>query len=240
MLNPDLNADILAKSFAQDNRLMISNFLQHDKAERMHLACRNNVPFSTHYVIDDKYQSKTREEMAQLGQLEAQKINKSIANSASHGVGFLYEGYLQSRIDESRNQSFTGELKFLHHAFNFMKSDDVLNLVKKITGNKDITTAEPQFTRYTPGHFLTRHIDIVPGKGRRFAFVLGLTKNWHPDWGGLLQFYEKDGTPRDAWMPQFNVLSIFAVKHIHSVTYVTPYALEPRLSLTGWFTTGQK
>ena len=52
---------------------------------------------------------------------------------------------------------------------------------------------------------------------------------------GLLLFYEQNGTPRDAWAPGFNTVSMFDIRHIHAVTYVAPYALEPRLSLTGWF-----
>jgi Rps23 Pro-64 3,4-dihydroxylase Tpa1-like proline 4-hydroxylase len=51
----------------------------------------------------------------------------------------------------------------------------------------------------------------------------------------LLQFFEDDGTPRDAWAPQFNSMSLFDVRHVHSVTFIAPFALEPRLSLTGWF-----
>ncbi|WP_338456665.1 2OG-Fe(II) oxygenase family protein [uncultured Alteromonas sp.] len=34
--------------------------------------------------------------------------------------------------------------------------------------------------------------------------------------------------------PEFNTLSLFDVKHIHSVTYVTPFAKQPRYALTGW------
>ena len=235
MLNPNLDINTLSRLFKNDDRLVIKNFLQHEAAERIHNACKKDVPFSTHYVIENEYQSKTIAEMSKMTSQEGQSINSKISTAASKGIGFLYEGYLQSRIQLTSDNLVSEELNFLHKVFDFMNSSEVLNLVKEITGNNDITAAEPQYTRFTPGHFLTRHIDVVPGRGRRFAFVLGMTKGWHPDWGGLLQFYAKSGTPRDAWTPKFNVLSIFAVKHVHSVTYVTPYALEPRLSLTGWF-----
>jgi Rps23 Pro-64 3,4-dihydroxylase Tpa1-like proline 4-hydroxylase len=65
--------------------------------------------------------------------------------------------------------------------------------------------------------------------------VFSATWGWHPDWGGLLQFYQEDGTPEDAWSPGFNTLSLFDTSYIHSVTYVTPFAQAPRLSLSGWF-----
>ena len=70
---------------------------------------------------------------------------------------------------------------------------------------------------------------------RRLAYVISFTRNWHPDWGGLLQFFEDDGTPRDAWAPMFNSMALFDVRHVHSVTFVAPFHGQPRLSLTGWF-----
>lgn len=235
MINPDLNTHALAHSFKTDKRLIINNFLQIEIAERIHDACKTSVPFSLQYVLDGQYQSKRPTELAKLSQQESTDINNKITTAANQGIGFLYEGYLKSRTEKEHELESNPQLKFLHSVFDYMGSERMLNTIKKITGNQDITGAEPQYTRFTSGHFLTRHLDVVPGRHRRFAFVLGLTKNWHPDWGGLLQFYEKNGTPRDAWMPQFNVLSIFEVSHIHAVTYVTPYATEPRLSLTGWF-----
>ena len=235
MINPSLDVGALASEFKTDRRLMVKHFLQADIAERARSACMQHVPFSTHYVLNNMYQSKTAEEMAKLNQQDREAINKQVFSAASQGVGFIYEGYLKSRINTEQNSQANLELAFLHQVFDYLSSEEVLSTIKQITGNQDITGAEPQYTRFTPGHFLTRHLDVIPGRGRRYAFVLGLTKGWHPDWGGLLQFYEQDGTPRNAWIPQFNVLSLFDVSHIHSVTYVTPFAAEQRLSLTGWF-----
>ncbi len=95
-----------------------------------------------------------------------------------------------------------------------------------------------QVTRYRPGHFLTRHNDVVPAEQRRVAYVLGFTPRWHPDWGGLLQFYRQDGVPQDAWAPGFNDLMLFDVHRVHAVTYVTPFAAEPRQAISGWFSAG--
>ena len=235
MINPELDTRELAREFEIDKRLMIPEFLQTEVVERMHDACKTSVPFSPQYVLDGQYQSKNPAELAKISPQESQEINNKITTAANQGVGFLYEGYLKSRAESINEHESNEKLDFLHRVFDYMGSDEILDKIKAVTGNQDITGVEPQYTRFTPGHFLTRHLDVVPGRGRRFAFVLGMTKGWHPDWGGLLQFYQKDGTPRDAWMPQFNVLSIFEVSHIHAVTYVTPYATEPRLSLTGWF-----
>lgn len=240
MINPELDLNTLASHFKNDQRLVIPRFLQQDIALRMHEACKQHVPYSTHFVLDDTYQSKTKAELATLKPEERKNINAEIINSASQGVGFLYEGYLKSRIIKTHGSPADTELAFLHAVFDYLSSEEVLQTIRDITKNENIVGAEPQYTRYTAGNFLTRHLDVVPGRHRQYAFVLGLTQNWHPDWGGLLQFYERNGTPRDAWTPQFNVLSLFDVKHVHSVTYVTPFATQPRLSLTGWFVGEEK
>jgi Rps23 Pro-64 3,4-dihydroxylase Tpa1-like proline 4-hydroxylase len=117
----------------------------------------------------------------------------------------------------------------------WLNSTETLNTIKQITGENDIVAASAQATRYYPGHFLTLHNDLHETEQRRVAYVLNLTPDWHPDWGGLLQFYKQDGTPRDAWTPLFNSLVLFDVNHVHAVTYVAPCAFKPRLSITGWF-----
>jgi Rps23 Pro-64 3,4-dihydroxylase Tpa1-like proline 4-hydroxylase len=111
----------------------------------------------------------------------------------------------------------------------------MLSLISRISGRTDINSADAHFTRYTPGQYLTRHTDNIASEGRRIAYVMSFTKDWHPDWGGLLHFYEPNGLPRDCWAPVFNSLNLFDVRHTHSVSYVTPFARNPRLSLTGWF-----
>ena len=111
----------------------------------------------------------------------------------------------------------------------------MLDFVKQVSGRNDVVSADAQYTRYSAGQYLTRHRDVVDRPPRRLAYVLGFTRNWHPDWGGLLQFYEDNGTPRDAWAPAFNRLVLFDVRHVHAVTYVAPFAGAARLSLTGWY-----
>ena len=160
-------------------------------------------------------------------------MHQKLMQAASQGVGFLYGGYMMNRPGKDRDP----ELAILYELYDYLGGEEALEIFRAITGIDNITGIDAQFTRYTSGQYLTRHSDNITEEGRRVAFVFGFSSNWHPDWGGLLQFYENDGTPRDAWTPEFNTLSLFDVRHVHSVSYVTPFAAAPRLSLTGWFTT---
>jgi Rps23 Pro-64 3,4-dihydroxylase Tpa1-like proline 4-hydroxylase len=152
--------------------------------------------------------------------------------AAAEGIGFFYSSY---RLTASRRAAAVDALLRVHEMLDFLNSDEMLAFVSRVTGRDDLRRADGQVTAYTPGHYLTRHRDQVDSEERRLAYVLGLTEEWHPDWGGLLQFYDDDGTPRDAWAPRYNSLALFDVRHVHAVKYVTPYARKPRLSLTGWF-----
>ena len=233
MLNPNLDPEYLAMQYATDQRLRIDEILVSDIAQRLHHACRDDVPYEFLCHVDGKNLAIPTEDLPKLPATEQKELQEKIISAAADGVGFFYCGYQMAR---AQTETDTQKLAFLHEMFDFMNSDEMLSFIATITGQTDLTGADAQFTRYTPGHFLTRHKDEITREGRRIAYVMGFSEDWHPDWGGLLQFFENDGTPRDAWIPAFNSLSLFDVRHVHSVTYVTPFARTPRFSLTGWFT----
>ena len=114
----------------------------------------------------------------------------------------------------------------------------MLDAVRRITGASTFDNVFAQATDYRPGHYLTRHLDDPKGELRKFAFVWGFTRTWDPDWGGLLQFYNDDAEPTYAYSPGFNTLDLFDVRHVHAVTLVAPFALHPRLAVSGWFVKG--
>lgn len=232
MLNPDLDRQELASRFAEDGRICIKDILADDVAERIRSCCLTDLDFDYLSHIDGRNIAIPTDALAKLGQAERRDMNNKAMAAAAEGVGFVYCGY---QLVKAKAGAESEGLQFLHSVFDFLNSDEMLSFASEVTGRSDLKSADAQYTRYTPGQYLTRHRDDVGDEERRLAYVMGFTKNWHPDWGGLLQFYEDDGTPRDTWAPDFNVLSIFEIRHVHSVTYVTPFAKEPRLSLTGWF-----
>lgn len=232
MLNPELDSAKLAAKFAEDDRIRISNILNADVAERIRDICLTKLSWDYLSHVDGKNRIITSEELKRLGPDETHELQRKIGTAAAEGIGFFYCSYM---MDRKRDDTDDEDIQFLHDVFEFLNSDEMLAFVRDVTGRDDLKSASAQYTRYTPGHFLTRHRDDVKADKRRIAYVLAFSKDWHPDWGGLLHFYEDDGTARDAWVPEFNSLSLFDVRHVHSVSYVTPFTKQPRLSLTGWF-----
>jgi Rps23 Pro-64 3,4-dihydroxylase Tpa1-like proline 4-hydroxylase len=181
--------------------------------------------FDYAYIKDGRPTLSSSADLSVLSAQQQHNMRKSILELGSQGIGYLYARH---PIDTHSDNVLIAVKKWLN-------DKKTLELVKNLTGKTDIKLASAQATRFSHGHFLTRHQDIHEIEQRRLAYVLNFSENWHPDWGGLLQFYETNGTPRDAWSPLFNSMAIFDVKHIHSVTYVAPLAMRPRLAITGWF-----
>lgn len=230
MLNPALDRAALADIYRRDQRIRIDGVLQAAVAERIRAICAERVPYDYVYYLDGANRVRSETEMRQAAAAEKAQISQALMHNATQGIGFLYCSYMLNRHSEP-----SGDLAFLYEVSEYLNSEEMLTFVRQVSGRDDLVRADAQYTRYSAGQYLTRHCDDVDGQARRLAYVFGFTRTWHPDWGGLLQFFEEDGTPRDAWMPAFNRLALFDTRHLHSVTYVTPFAGEARLSLTGWF-----
>ncbi|MBT0586311.1 2OG-Fe(II) oxygenase [Alteromonas oceanisediminis] len=224
-INPNLDLNVIKQHYAEDDRTRIPNILPDETAQEVFSALNKSDAFDYAYVKDGRPALLSPSETAAMSPEAQHEMRKKIVQLGSQGVGYLYGRHL---IDEQSEALFQAVKAWLNSA-------ETLNMIRQVTGKDDIALASAQATKYMPGHFLTRHQDVHDTEKRRLAYVLNLSPNWHPDWGGLLQFFENDGTPRDAWSPLFNSLSLFDVRHIHSVTYVTPMALTPRVSITGWF-----
>ncbi|HEX9853333.1 MAG TPA: 2OG-Fe(II) oxygenase family protein [Woeseiaceae bacterium] len=231
MLNLSLDVDALAAQYRADQRIRIENVLLEAVAERVRTICSGKTPYEFAYFQDGGCRSTSASEMAAFDDSTKSRLARELMQNAARGVGFLYCRYLvrhEAQVDDP-------DLAFLHEVAGFLNSPPMLEFIARVTGRADVSRADAQYTRYSSGQYLTRHRDIFDDQSRRIAYVFGFTRAWHPDWGGLLQFFEDSGEPRDAWAPAFNRLSLFDVRHVHSVTFVTPFAGGDRYSLTGWF-----
>jgi Rps23 Pro-64 3,4-dihydroxylase Tpa1-like proline 4-hydroxylase len=232
MLNPDLDRAALARIYAHDGRVRIKNLFDENYVRRIAALCQDHVPYEYLTYFDGKNVVIPADEMHGLTPQQQQELQRSVINAARRGQGFFYCGYKMQRADVDSDDD---TMRKLHGLFDYLNSEDMLSFIAEVSGRDDLQSADAQYTRYTAGQFLTRHRDDVEAEKRRLAYVISFTEGWHPDWGGLLQFYADNGSPRDAWAPEFNSMSLFDVSHIHAVTYVTPFHAGSRCSLTGWF-----
>ena len=98
-------------------------------------------------------------------------------------------------------------------------------------------TGEFFASRFLENHFLAPHHDHEKGK---IATVLGLSKDWKPEWGGCLHFLKDDyKSLTKIVQPTFNKLSLFDIPTSngvpHYVSHVVPGCKRGRISYTGWY-----
>jgi SM-20-related protein len=121
----------------------------------------------------------------------------------------------------------------LNAFFDFVNDEAFLAFGAAITGEAPVG-CEAQATRYRQGDLLTLHSDRDTASRRVAAWVFNLSREWRPEWGGLLLFHE-GGRIVEGFSPLFNSLSLFRVPMDHSVTQVTDFAPRDRMAISGWF-----
>ena len=225
-ISPSLDTKKIHHEFIQDGRVQINDIMPIEQIDSIYKVLHENITFDQAVTLNNQAKLLRRKDIASLGQHGINNLMRQVYQNAAKGIGFWYG----RAPDSERNNSILAEFE------RWIKSDLAINFIKAVTGNNDICNAVIQYTKYLPGEFLTRHKDKGAEDQRRIAFVLHLSPQWHPDWGGVLQFYQQSGQPRDAWAPKYGCLHLFDTKHIHAVTTISPFAPAARYTISGWFT----
>ena len=231
MLNPALDIPALTAQYRRKMRLQIRDFLTHEAAERIHQCLAQETPWGVTYNEGDKQVKLSKQDLAAMTAEDKSRRMRGAMDRARAEFQFVYHFYPIVQNYLAGNDP--GLL--LHSVLEFINTPDVIGFVRALTGVESVVKAEAQATLYAPGFFLTFHNDAKGLNNRRVAYVMSFTKNWNPDWGGLLQFFDDDHNITDVFVPRFNALSLFTVPQYHAVSYVPPFAPIGRYSITGWF-----
>jgi Rps23 Pro-64 3,4-dihydroxylase Tpa1-like proline 4-hydroxylase len=232
MLNRSLDLKALRKAFAEDGRIRIREAL--DPAIAGAIADEmTQLPLKLFCATGGGVAVIDPAEMAGWDRARQAELQRTLMQAASRAEGFAYLGYRMTETWKSGAPDTA-----LGRFYSGLGSNRTIEAIRTITGSSSFDNVFAQATDYRPGHYLTRHLDDPKGEHRKFAFVWGFTRKWDPDWGGLLQFFDNEGLPTNSLSPGFNTLDLFDVRHVHSVTLVTPWALNPRLAVSGWFVKG--
>lgn len=232
-LADDIDSAKLGADFAATGRVEIRDFLGNEQANILRAHLLDRTDWILVLNAGDGVYEVPRGSLSQMTDGQRKEMDELVIAAGRRGFQYCYESIRVSDDDDVRRQCDT----LLDRFICFMSSQPVLALLAKITGNMKPDFADGQATAYSDGHFLTAHDDDVAGKNRHAAYVFGLSPAWRAEWGGLLMFHRDDGNIAEGFVPTMGALRIFSVPALHSVSYVTPLAPEPRLSVPGWLRT---
>ena len=225
----------LSERFAVAGRAQIPAFLSAPSADALRRALLARQDWRHVISGGAKVFEVARTDLDAMPAQQIAALEGALHAEAAHGFRFRYDLIRTPEpLPPLEGKRIGADEDLLIGFARLMNAPATLDAVRRLALDIDIAFADAQATRYSPGDFLTRHDDAVAGKGRRMAYVLGLTPDWAAEWGGLLLFHGADGSVVETFAPRFNALSLFAVPQSHSVSFIAPYAGAARLSVTGW------
>jgi Rps23 Pro-64 3,4-dihydroxylase Tpa1-like proline 4-hydroxylase len=233
-LNPAIDRAAVRAALARDRFVQVDNVLLPQAADTLWQILREATPFGLAWAGEGA-PTGTMVRPEQLRQMSPQAkaaMGNGAAAAARGGYfAFLYGQY--PLAEASREQWHPGHP--LYPLFEEINGPEALGFAREVSGIEALCVADAQATLYGPGHFLTEHDDFVASEGRRLAYVLNMTRDWRPDWGGYLNILDARGDIVAGLMPRFNCLNLFTVPLRHNVGMVPQFAPLGRYAITGWF-----
>ena len=231
MINNDRLLEPWRARLRAHGRVQIPGFLQEPSALRLHQCLREEVPWET-AQRSDAVLADGQDRSPPPGSAEDEAALAATCLRAREGFEFYFDRY---RMIDARRDGTDPQL-VLHAVVDFLNSPQFLDFARQLTGDPAIRMVSAIGVRYRAGHFLRAHNDLANDENRAFAYVINLSRQWSPDWGGLLHFLDPEQRRVvDTFTPLWNSLSLFRVPQPHVVSLVAPWAGSARYSITGWF-----
>ena len=230
-INPALDIDRLAATFAANGWIQIRDVLTVPSAEAIRQVLVDDTPWGLSWQAEPgEPQYVPADQLAGIDPAYIQSTTAQLTR-ARRGQAYSYAFY-SAPLTLAEEGAIETPLELL---FADLNERPFLDLMRAVTGQTDVVRVDGQATLFVGGHHLAAHTDDVPVEGRRVAYVLSMTKGeWRPEWGGYLNFLAADGDVEVGLRPRFNCLNMFTVPRWHHVAQVLGVAPVARYAVTGW------
>ena len=220
----------LAAEFRRSGIVRIGAFLADGQASELHAHLRGREDWRQVFNSGDKLFELDRDARGAMDESQKAALDEAIHAGARQGFQYRYETI---RVPDAKAEREAIADPIARFAID-LSSGPMRDFLRTVTGSRKIEFADAQATAYSPGDFLTGHDDSFPGKNRIAAYVMNLTPTWRLEWGGLLIMHGQGDEPSRAYPPAMNVLTLFGVGQMHSVSEVSRSAAYRRYAITGW------
>lgn len=229
-INPDVAWPTFKDRYAQSGRVLIDNFCTPGASAELTAVAKSSLPWILHYRDGGITRQMAEAHFQALGGLERQAFLGRLEETARADFQFRYYG---CSLSQSNLRQFPPDHPIKSLAAKIV-APEFVSLLRDLIGDPAVRGLTASFTRYDPGQFLLPHDDTDSIDDRRAAYVLNLSEDWWPDWGGLLQFIDDKRNVVETFSPHLGSIAVFKVPQLHAVSYVSPFALRSRFAITGW------
>lgn len=247
-INPDINPEDYAKELRETGTVTIENFLTEEAVNLLHKYYSQEIPPENWWACSQptgfSKDANTRnipENANRIAEEKQRAVNAFIRGD------FGFHFYRTNENHKPECDCVECKLR------DWMYSPEVLGFFEKTTGVKYSSYKSLFASKYSEGCFLSPHTDQWRGD---LGFTLQLTKNWWPQWGGLLHFLDESEkhmgvnemvlkiaskqprTVSETRVPKFNAITLFYLPEQtgrwHYVSHVNPGVKASRIAYTGW------
>jgi hypothetical protein len=238
-LGPAHEPEKLLTQFRKAYRLRVPDFLEPAGALALHRHLAREIDWKTFLIAENAMYDASGEANAAHLHGTSDAILERAYQGARRGFACLHDAnrLFAEDVPDGLQVRMPADSPLLSRFREFLNTPAMLGFFRGITGVASIEHADVQATRYRPGHFAMFHSTLPYSRSngkRRIAFVINLTVEWKPEWGGLLEFKGAGNYQVEACIPSFNVLDIFSVHRGRWISTVSPFAEQSRLALFGW------
>ena len=235
IINPNLDIEKLRKEFIENKVVVIKDFLIESEIEKLYKWFSEDMPSEWWEV--SSFPNPNEDETGPTFVFNNEENTEIIKQNYQYAISKFAEGQFAYNFFRTRDNHFDD---CTCHECEFRKwlvDDECLSLLNNVTNEKYTTSDEVFAACYTVGDFLSPHLDNPNGT---LGFVIHLTKDWLPEYGGLLHFMDDERKVVERIeVPEFNSLTLFYLPKDqgkwHFVSAVAPGTPEIRLTFTGWF-----
>ena len=238
IINPDLDKKSIFEEFNETGLVFIKDYLVPEIAESIYQALDKEVDWEL-LTYDQVGQSAYSS--AQLQSLSYEQQQALIPSHMPHYGGqfsYAYKRYIISKAALSGSCP-----KALADFFINTNNLEYFKFFELGKGLAPANHLDVNASFYDKGNFLSSHNDYDAATKKTAglaAHVLGLTKGWKKEWGGMLTFCDNWGRIKLQRPPSFNTLALFKIPISHYVSEVSQSAEKPRYSVYGWLKEGEQ
>lgn len=225
--NKDIFKTIYLDEYKEKKRVIIDNIFT-NKFSDLLLKYVEKIPkekwlLCCVYNGDKKYEN--------YDNLRNKKVNDSVIKKAQDTLlknQFCFVFYKTLLVNKPLNM-MEYNLKKIFSGQEFI---DYINYLS----NENITKLNDIFiSKYSSRCFLSPHCDVNNGK---IAITIYLSKNWKPEYGGVLHFLNQNRTEIiDSIIPKSNRMSLFSIPNLTGVPHFVSHnnTFKNRYTITMWF-----